>query len=183
MDDNFVYYLLAAAMIFVLPVVSGIYLGLQPKTKKRAELTGFLRILLDVTMLCGVSVTLVSGLVGSVLPVPGNGVLFFLGLIASVAPWIIKKSLQEKKEQELIKEHNKKVADAKAKEEAERQARMEAYHEEIQREVEAERLAREQFKRKLSSIPRYEISVDPSAENKTSMFPISMWIIHLYEKT
>lgn len=147
MDDNFVYYLLAAAIIFVLPVVSGIYLGLQPKTKKRAELTGFLRILLDVTMLCGVSVTLVSGLVGSVLPVPGNGVLFFLGLIASVAPWIIKKSLQEKKEQELIKEHNKKVADAKAKQE-DFYAELEAQRSERKAAEEKKEALRQQEKKK-----------------------------------
>lgn len=107
----------------------------------------------------------------------GGTMLLLFGILLVIVSWIVgiwltisaekqkQKELQElqlKKEQEAQAQMEEENAHL-AKVEAERQARMEAYHEEIQREIEAERLAREQFKSLLSSIPRYEITINPSA--------------------
>lgn len=143
MSDNFVL-LLLISLFFVLPVVAGVYIGLLPKKAKRSELTGFLRIFLDLIGLFGISVTLVSGLVGIVVPFMGDGFLLFSGIIASVVPWIIKASLEEKKEQALIREHNRKVAEAKAKREA------------LAAELEAQRLERKAAEEKKEAMHQKE---------------------------
>lgn len=131
MDNDFSYSLLAIAFLFVLPIVAGVYLGLKSnKTPKRSELTGALRGLLDFIMLCGITAALVGGAVGGIFPTTGTKIFLFFGIVAAVVPWIIKVSLEEKKEQELIKEHNRKVAEEKAKREA------------LSAELEAQRLER-----------------------------------------
>lgn len=168
---------------FLIGGIAGIVLWLWTKIKNKLPwrsyaLSGTYQTWLEISTWSGIILILIAWLKGAFTQDSAGAYLLMIGILLIVGSWIValflkieikdrkEKALQQKREQEAKEKMDAMLAEENARlaaEEADRQARMEAYHEEIQRKIEAERLERERFKGLLSSIPKYEITVNPSA--------------------